>query len=111
MDRSVVDIPRVVRTLLAHQTKQHAALAEHMHIGASLLSKKLGGLRGWSADDITAMAEFFDVPQQLFFDDPENLVRTSHGQHPPDDDGGGVAFPVTRKEHGGISRFPHLVAA
>lgn len=70
-----MDIPRVTRTLLAHQNKTHTALAEHMHIGPSLLSKKLSGLRGWSADDVAAMADFFDVEPELFFRDPEQLIR------------------------------------
>lgn len=69
------NIPRIVRTLLAHQGKQQADLAAFMNVTPGVISKLLSGRRAVSVDDVVRMADFFDVSPALFFDDPATLVR------------------------------------
>lgn len=71
------DRARVVRTLLAHQGKSRAELAQVLQVHVSAVNKALSGRRSWSADDIAIMAEFFNVTPLVFFDPPESLIRAS----------------------------------
>ncbi len=76
MKPSDMDIPRVVRTLLVHQGKSKADLAAALGISPSVLSKKLGRHRGWTADEVAIMADFFGVSVIAFYEDPDRLVIT-----------------------------------
>lgn len=69
------DIPRVVRTLLAHQGKNQTELAAHMHVGHSAISKALNNpRRTWTVDELELLADFFGVSPMMFLDDPDKLV-------------------------------------
>lgn len=95
MKSSAIDIPRVARTLLVHRGKPKTELAEVLGVSPSVLSKKLGGRRPWSADDIASMAEFFEVSPALFFEDSRTLIRSVNT--PSDPDGGGVSKSITSR--------------
>ncbi len=78
MNSTDIDISRVARTLLVHQGKSKTALAEALGISPSVLSKKLGRHRGWGAEEVASMAEFFDVNVAVFFEHPDTLVRSRY---------------------------------
>lgn len=101
MSSAEIDIPRVTRTLLVHQGKPKTELAESLRISPSVLSKKLGGRRDWSAMEIMRMAEFFDVPVEVFFGDPHNLIRTVGTARNQDDPSGShISNGNTQRECG-----------
>ena len=70
-----VDVPRVVRTLLAYHGKNQADLAPVLGFSIPQISKLLNGSREWSVDEVFKLAAFFDVPYTLFLEDPATLVR------------------------------------
>lgn len=61
---STAEIARRINELLALQGKNAAALARHLDLSASAVSRFLGGQtsRGWTLDQYTRVAQFLDVP-------------------------------------------------
>ena len=75
MSTATTNIGLNVRILLLQKGKQQSALATAMGITPASLSRKLTGHRPISVDELSAFAEFLDVPAGLLMEDPGSLVR------------------------------------
>lgn len=71
-----MDISRVVRTLLTHQGRSRAELAQALDVHVSAVNKALAipSKRSWSANEIRIMADFFDVTPMVFYTDPDRII-------------------------------------
>lgn len=99
MSNTQRDIARVVKTLLAHQSKNQTELAAHMNVGHSAISKTLNNPhRSWTVDELLKLADFFEVSPMLFLDDPEKLVRTRHGASRTEPGEGEISNTITSRE-------------
>ncbi|MEP7115241.1 MAG: hypothetical protein ABI862_18405, partial [Ilumatobacteraceae bacterium] len=76
MTTIVTDVSHITKVLLELQRRPKLALARYLDITSSGLSKKLSGDREWTAKEIAAMSNFFDVPVTVFFGTVEELRST-----------------------------------
>ena len=83
------NVARIVKTLLTHQGKSRSELAQALHVHVSAVNKAISGQRSWDVNDITRMADFFEVSPALFFEDAETLIRT---------DGSDISKGLTSRE-------------
>lgn len=89
------NIPRVIRTLLAHQGKNQNELAAHMGVGHSAISKALNTRdRDWTVRELDKLSDFFNVPVMVFYQNPDNLIRGSAAQS----DGGSENYLFTDRD-------------
>lgn len=70
------NVSRIVKILLARDEMLQQDLAEVMGYDAATITRSLKGLREWKLNDLVILAEFFEVPVSLFFEDPASLVRS-----------------------------------
>lgn len=75
MSTATTNIGLNVRILLLQQGKEQRALAAAMSITPASLSRKLSGHRPISVDELSAFAQFLEVPAGLLLEDPGTLVR------------------------------------
>lgn len=103
----------VVKILMAVADMDQRSLAQAMKTDPAVITRLLKCDRSWTIEHLVKLSEVFDRPVGFFFENADSLIRTGSSQRPPNppDNGPDVAFGVTRKEHGGISRTLHLVAA
>lgn len=74
MSASHKRVNRTLRLLMADQECAQADLADVLNIDPAQVSKAFSGLRSWKLDDLTTMADFFDVEPKIWFEDPANLL-------------------------------------
>ena len=69
------NISRIVRILLARDEMRQQDLADALDYETATITRKMKGEREWKLNDIVSLAEFFEVPVSLFFEEPDSLVR------------------------------------
>jgi len=69
------NISRIVRILLARDEMRQQDLADALDYESATITRKMKGEREWRLADIVSLAEFFEVPVSLFFEEPDTLVR------------------------------------
>lgn len=71
------NVRRVVKILMARDGMDQNTLAARLGFEQSVASRALQpGGRRWKLADIRRLAEVFDVPIALLFEDPNNLIRS-----------------------------------
>lgn len=61
------------REMQQSETEARQNLADHLGINARTLRRRLKGELRWEADEVAAMAEFFDMPLMAFYNGPAAL--------------------------------------
>ena len=69
------NISRIVKILLARDEMRQQDLADALDYESATITRKMKGEREWRLNDIVALAEVFEVPVSLFFEEPDSLVR------------------------------------
>ncbi len=69
------NVSRIVKILLARDEMTQQDLADALGYDAATITRAIRGLRDWKLSDVVALAELFEVPISLFFEDPGTLVR------------------------------------
>lgn len=69
------NISRIVRILLARDELRQQDLAEALGYESGTITRKMKGEREWRVNDLVLLAEFFEVPVSLFFEEPDTLIR------------------------------------
>lgn len=70
------NVSRIVRILLARDEMKQQDLATGLGYESATITRKMKGEREWRLNDLVELAEFFDVPVSLFFEEPGTLVRS-----------------------------------
>lgn len=69
------NITKVVQHLMLRDDLEQQDLAAKMGFHKSVITKAVRGQRKWQIDDLSKLAEVFDVPVSLFFEDAATLIR------------------------------------
>lgn len=69
------NVSRVVKILLARDEMRQSDLANALNYDPATITRSIKGIREWRLNDIVALADFFEVPVSLFFEEPGSLVR------------------------------------
>lgn len=76
------NVSRIVNILLARDELRKQDLALGLDYDPGTITRAMQGKRSWTLDDLVAMAEFFEVPVSLFFEEPDSLVRSKYSLLP-----------------------------
>jgi len=69
------NVSRIVRILLARDEMRQQDLADALDYETGTITRKMKGEREWRLNDVVSLAEVFEVPVSLFFEEPDTLVR------------------------------------
>lgn len=69
-------VTAVVRILMAYTRERQSDVCEATGIPKRTFIRRMGGDGGWSASEVAALANHFDVPVTAFYDGPDHLLRT-----------------------------------
>lgn len=72
------NITKIVKMLLARDDMRLQDLADALNYDAGTITRSISGHREWKVTDLVTMAEFFEVPISLFFEEPSSLVRSRY---------------------------------
>jgi antitoxin component HigA of HigAB toxin-antitoxin module len=73
VDPIYATVSRNVRILMAERGLTQATLADDTGLRPDALSLSLRGKRKWHLDDLSVLANYFDIPAQLLLED--TIVR------------------------------------
>lgn len=78
MNRTTPDqrVGRIVKILLAKDDRRQMDVGELLGMDSGTISRALSGKRKWTLSEIESLAAFFDVSVSVFFEEPEDLVRS-----------------------------------
>lgn len=68
------NVSKIVKILLVRDEMLQQDLAEALGYDAGTVTRKMKGLREWRLNDVVRLAEFFEVPVSLFFEDPQHIM-------------------------------------
>lgn len=69
------NVSAVVRMMLAARNEKFDVLVPALGIGRTTTFEKVSGRRRWYAEEVQALAEYFELPVGAFYAGPMRLVR------------------------------------
>lgn len=70
------NVSRVIAALCGLRRMNQTELGRHLGVGQGAISDKINNHVRWSVWDLIRVAEALDVPVEMLFGDPDDLLRT-----------------------------------